>query len=241
MADMAKQRLVGALLVLAVILVAAFFLVKNANDQVEETTSIALPDNNVPIESVEPEQLEDDPEVTLDPHGLGQDVAAMIEDKAVLEAIDVESKAVEKMQQAEQKTAEKVTEVVKEIEQKPVQSTVKMIKSEPKKPVVEAPKETKPVSVSKPPSKTTEAKETKPAGPQWYIQLASFSVKDNALGLQKSVKKLGYESELQAAENSKGKMIYRVRIGPVSDQSKVDTIVAKVKQHLRLQPQVIKR
>ena len=43
MADMTKQRLVVALLVLFVILISATILVKNANDNVAETTEVDLP------------------------------------------------------------------------------------------------------------------------------------------------------------------------------------------------------
>lgn len=240
MADMAKQRLVGALLVLSVIVITAFFLVKSANDQVEETQPIALPDNNLPIEAIEPELLEADPEVALDPHGLADEVAAVIEDKAVLEAIDIEAKAMQAASQKEQQITAKTNEAVQKIKQQPIQSTVKLPKPEAPKASVPV-KEVKQAVVSESQPKVTQTKKVEPTGPKWDIQLASFSVKENALGLQSSVKRLGYESELQTIKNSQGKTIYRVRIGPVMDSSTVDSIVAKVKQHLRLQPQVIKR
>ena len=58
MADMTKQRLVGALLVLFVILIAATILVKNANNNVAETTEVDLPVFESSIETDENEVIE---------------------------------------------------------------------------------------------------------------------------------------------------------------------------------------
>ena len=224
---MTKQRLVGALLVLFVILIAATILVKNANDNVAETTEVDLPVFESSIESAESEVIETEQEALLDPHDLGADVAAAIEDTAVKEALEVKADPIQQViEQAKQAVAP-----VTAVETKPELVKEKVVVSKPE------PKPT-PKVVSVPEPKTVVTKED--TGPKWLIQLASFGVKDNALALQKKVKKLGYQSDIQSAKNSQGKLIHRVRIGPETDNKQVDVIVSKVKQHLKLSPQVIK-
>ena len=227
MADMTKQRLVGALLVLFVILIAATILVKNANDNVAETTEVDLPVFESSIESAESEVIETEQEALLDPHDLGADVAAAIEDTAVKEALEVKAEPIQQViEQAKQAVAP-----VTAVETKPELVKEKVVVSKPE------PKPT-PKVVSVPEPKTVVTKED--TGPKWLIQLASFGVKDNALALQKKVKKLGYQSDIQSVKNSQGKLIHRVRIGPETDNKQVDVIVSKVKQHLKLSPQVFK-
>ena len=224
---MTKQRLVGALLVLFVILIAATILVKNANDNVAETTEVDLPVFESSIESAESEVIETEQEALLDPNDLGADVAAAIEDTAVKEALEVKAEPIQQViEQAKQEVAP-----VTAVETKPELVKEKVVVSKPE------PKPT-PKVVSVPEPKTVVTKED--TGPKWLIQLASFGVKDNALALQKKVKKLGYQSDIQSAKNSQGKLIHRVRIGPETDNKQVDVIVSKVKQHLKLSPQVFK-
>ena len=227
MADMTKQRLVGALLVLFVILIAATILVKNANDNVAETTEVDLPVFESSIESAESEVIETEQEALLDPHDLGADVAAAIEDTAVKEALEVKADPIQQVIEQAKQAVAPVTAV--ETKQEPVKEKVVVSKPEPKP---------TPKVVSAPEPKTVVTKED--TGPKWLIQLASFGVKDNALALQKKVKKLGYQSDIQSAKNSQGKLIHRVRIGPETDNKQVDVIVSKVKQHLKLSPQVFK-
>ena len=227
MADMTKQRLVGALLVLFVILIAATILVKNANDNVAETTEVDLPVFESSIESAESEVIETEQEALLDPHDLGADVAAAIEDTAVKEALEVKAEPIQQVIEQAKQAVAPVTAV--ETKPEPVKEKVVVSKPEPKP---------TPKVVSVPEPKTVVTKED--TGPKWLIQLASFGVKDNALALQKKVKKLGYQSDIQSAKNSQGKLIHRVRIGPETDNKQVDVIVSKVKQHLKLSPQVFK-
>ena len=228
---MTKQRLIGALLVLSVILIAALMLVKNANNNIEQTTEVALPEFESSMQTTDGEIIDGQQEALIDPHGLGQDVAAAIEDDSVREAITA--------------TAPEVVKETKAVVQQPAPAKLPEAKpavvSKPK-PVVVKPKST----IKKPEPKQKAVQTAKPQtqakilGPQWTIQLASFGVKDNATALQKKIKKLGYQANIQGAENSQGKMIYRVRIGPESSRQSVDAIVSKVKQHLQLTPQVIK-
>ena len=221
MADMTKQRLIGALLVLAVILIAALVLVKNANDNIEETSEVALPKFESSIQSSDSEVIDVEQETLIDPHNLGDDVTAAINDNRVREAVTAKIDAVinETKPMADTSKPEVKPVLI------PEEKVAAVKKAEPKKKVVP---ETKPLT------------KAKLVGPQWVIQLASFGVKDNAESLQKKVKKLGYIANIQAAKNSQDKLIYRLRIGPEADRNKVDEIVSKMKQHLQLNPQVIK-
>ena len=244
MADMTKQRLIGALLVLSVILIAALMLVKNANNNIEQTTEVALPEFESSIQTTDNEIIDGQQEALIDPHGLGQDVAAAIEDDSVREVITAADPNVVKETKAvvqhpvlvkESKVDVKQPAPAKLPEAKPA------VVSKPK-PVVVKPKSTikKPELKQKAAQTAVPQTQVRTLGPQWTIQLASFGVKDNATALQKKIKKLGYQANIQGAENSQGKMIYRVRIGPESSRQSVDAIVSKVKQHLQLTPQVIK-
>ena len=171
--------------------------------------------------------IETEQEALLDPNDLGADVADAIEDTAVKEALEVKAEPIQQViEQAKQAVAP-----VTAVETKPELVKEKVVVSKPE------PKPT-PKVVSVPEPKTVVTKED--TGPKWLIQLASFGVKDNALALQKKVKKLGYQSDIQSAKNSQGKLIHRVRIGPETDNKQVDVIVSKVKQHLKLSPQVFK-
>ena len=193
--------------VLSVIIIAAFFLVKNANNNVEEQSVLVLPVLESTIETVDDNVIISEQETLIDPHKLGDDVVAAA-----------------KAQFNEKPVTLKKVVVAKAAE--PIKAKAPIIKVvKPVKEIVPAPK----------------AKVDNKNRPQWLIQLASFGVQANAQALQKKVKTLGYESTIQAIENSQGKMVYRLRVGPESNKQTVDTIVSKVKQHLKLTPQVIKR
>lgn len=222
MADAVKQRLIGALLVLFIIIIAAVILVKNANDNVEGQEKLVLPEQNSTIETVDDNVIVSDQEVLLDPHELGDDVVAVAKGHEI-EAISTPTQSTEKATPL-QKIAPKV-EPVKVVE--PVEA------AEPIKP--------KPVDVKKEVVKVIKTVPKTTNGPEWVIQLASFGVKGNAEALQKKVKTLGYQSTIQPIQTSQGKTVYRLNIGPESNRQTVDMIVSKVKQHLRLSPQVIKQ
>lgn len=233
MADEAKQRLVGALLVLSVIIIAAFFLVKNANNNVDEQSELVLPKLESTIETVDDNVVISEQETLIDPHKLGDDVVAAAKEHVNEKPSKLESsiKPAEKPVTLKKVVAAKVVEPTKA--QTPVVKVVKPLKA--KAPIA---KVVKPVKEIVP---TPKAKVANTSQPQWIIQLASFGVQANAQALQKKVKTLGYESTIQAIKNSQGKTVYRLRVGPESNKLTVDNIVSKVKQHLKLNPQVIKR
>jgi len=222
MADGLKQRLIGALLILLFIVIAASFLIKNANDNVEDQSELVLPDIESTIETVDENVILGDQEALLDPHKLGSDVAAVVKDPVVEKPLEIEAVVARPKQTELQKIPEKVQSV----------ETAEVIKMPP--PIAKV------IEPIKKPVQDSKAKVVKRSQNQWLIQLASFGVKENAIALQKKIKTLGYQSTIQALENSQGKTIYRVKVGPESDKKTVDDIVSKVKQHLKLNPQVIK-
>lgn len=221
MADALKQRLIGALLVLFIIIIAAFILVQNANDNVDGQQELVLPEPSATIETVDENVILSDREVLLDPHKLGDDVVAVAKEEVTVKtAVPV---IIEKDKSALKKIPTESPAKVSEIKN----PAAPIIKKEVK-PVKEAVQVVKPVPTTN-------------TGPQWIIQVASFGVEGNAQALQKKVKTLGYQSTIETVKTDQGKTIYRLKIGPESNKQTVDTIVSKVKQHLRLTAQVIKQ
>ncbi len=61
-----------------------------------------------------------------------------------------------------------------------------------------------------------------------FVQAGAFTVYDNALRMQKNLKKLGTATIAPAIVN--GTKFYRVRLGPVTNVPKADALLAKVKR-----------
>ena len=211
MAEVAKQRLVGTLLVLLTIVISAFFLVKNANNHAEVQNEEAAPALNMKIETVDDNVVMDELEILVDPHNLGSTLPSQVK--------------AEKSDNPENKPTSANSRIVtlkKPNVEKEKEQVAKVIKSS---------KEIGPVQKSKKVN-TNQAK--------WIIQLASFRVIGKAQALQLKVKDLGYKSSIQSVKNSEGKTFYRLRIGPELNEKVVSSIVRKIKQHLHLTPQIIK-
>ena len=211
MAEVAKQRLVGTLLVLLTIVISAFFLVKNANNHAEVQNEEAAPAFNMKIETVDDNVVKDDLEILVDPHNLGSTLPSQVKaeknDNPEIKLTSTNSRTVTLKKPNVEKEKEQVAKVIKSSEEVgPVQKSKKV--------------------------NTNQAK--------WIIQLASFRVIGKAQALQLKVKALGYKSSIQSVKNSDGKTFYRLRIGPELNEKMVSIIVSKIKQHLNLTPQIIK-
>ena len=211
MAEVAKQRLVGTLLVLLTIVISAFFLVKNANNHAEVQNEEAAPAFNMKIETVDDNVVMDDLEILVDPHNLGSTLPSQVKaeknDNPEIKLTSANSRTVTLKKPNVEKEKEQVAKVIKSSEEVgPVQKSKKV--------------------------NTNQAK--------WIIQLASFRVIGKAQALQLKVKALGYKSSIQSVKNSDGKTFYRLRIGPELNEKMVSIIVRKIKQHLNLTPQIIK-
>ena len=211
MAEVGKQRLVGTLLVLLTIAISAFFLVKNANNHAEvQNEEIALAFNSK-IETVDDNVVMDELEILVDPHNLGGAMPSPI--------------MAEKKGKIESKLTLTNSKIV--TSKKPNLEKVKV-------PIVNVVKSSKQIaSIEKP--KKVNINQAK-----WIIQLASFRAIGKAQALQVKVKALGYKSSIQSVKNKEGKTFYRLRIGPELNEKVVSIIVRKIKQHLKLTPQIIK-
>ena len=208
---MGKQRLVGTLLVLLTIAISAFFLVKNANNHAEVKNEETALAFNSKIETVDDNVVMDQLETLVDPHNLRGAMPSPI--------------MAEKKGKLESKLTLTNSTIV--TSKKPNLEKVKV-------PIVNVVKSSKQIaSVQKP--KKVNIKQAK-----WIIQLASFRAIGKAQALQIKVNALGYKSSIESVKNREGKTFYRLRIGPELNEKMVSIIVRKIKQHLKLTPQIIK-
>jgi len=211
MAEVGKQRLVGTLLVLLTIAISAFFLVKNANNHAEVKNEETALAFNSKIETVDDNVVMDQLETLVDPHNLRGAMPSPI--------------MAEKKGKLESKLTLTNSTIV--TSKKPNLEKVKV-------PIVNVVKSSKQIaSVQKP--KKVNIKQAK-----WIIQLASFRAIGKAQALQIKVNALGYKSSIESVKNREGKTFYRLRIGPELNEKMVSIIVRKIKQHLKLTPQIIK-
>ena len=109
----------------------------------------------------------------------------------------------------------------------------------PKEPVTKA--ETKPSTAAKSLAATVaEAKKpeaTIPKAPaklvRWYIQVGSFSKKDNAMSLWDSLREQGLPASLDTVQTEKG-ISYRLRVGPELDEKKASAMKSRLdKQNIK--------
>ena len=211
MAEVGKQRLVGTLLVLLTIATSAFFLVKNANNHAEVKNEETALAFNSKIETVDDNVVMDELEILVDPHHLGGAMPSPV-------TAENKGKLESKLTLTDSKN---VTSKKPNLEKVKV-AIVKIVKSSKEIASVQKPKK---VNINQ---------------AKWIIQLASFRIIGKAQALQVKVKALGYKSSIQSVKNKEGKTFYRLRIGPELNEKVVSIIVRKIKQHLKLTPQIIK-
>jgi len=104
----------------------------------------------------------------------------------------------------------------------------------PEEPAPTAPVQT---PAPKPASKPTEPPPSRPSG--WVVQVASFSDKGNADQTLARLRLEGYDSFLEQI-NVKGKMLYRVRVGPEVERARADALQGRIARELKLQGQVLR-
>lgn len=215
MADILKQRLIGALLVLSVIIIVAFFLVKNATNNTANDVSITKqPEFITSVESLPVEVAEVVQETLVDPHKLVE--------KELSPIVVAESNPNEIPIPAE-KTASN-------LEAEMIETTAHTKLAEKSEKIAEIVQSEKPMETEliKQAEKVVLNKE------QWLIQLASFSQKPNAIALQSKVKQLGFAANIEHVGT-----VYRVRIGPESSRAAAEKLVAKLADELKLKPQIL--
>lgn len=67
-------------------------------------------------------------------------------------------------------------------------------------------------------------------GNQFYVQVAAFSSEENALQMLSDLTDKNFRSVRIHVENAQGKMLYRVRIGPVPTTSIAEKLVSQLKE-----------
>jgi DedD protein len=72
----------------------------------------------------------------------------------------------------------------------------------------------------------------------WSVQVGSFASRQNADGLQKKLKEKGYPAFVyrNASENPP---LYRVRVGPYTQQAEAETASQRLREELRLDVKVV--
>jgi rare lipoprotein A len=63
-----------------------------------------------------------------------------------------------------------------------------------------------------------------------YVQIAAFSAEDNALKLIAELREKNFQSARIHVDNVDGKLLYRVRIGPVPTDTVAEKVLAKLKE-----------
>ncbi len=218
-----QQRLLGAVLLVCLIGVIAWFLL----DTVEQNQPAQPQEEPIAFDSViEPipedvEVVEPSEETLVDPEGLAQaERDTKPQQPAAPEPSSPVSEGPETPSAAEPApTTETATASVPQPEPEP--------KPQPK-PVSE-PQTAENKSASAAPSS---------AQPQWVLQLASFSVRENADALSNQLKQMGYDPMIETI-SSAGTLIYRVRLQPVTDRIKLQQTAQTLSDKLKLNAQIL--
>jgi len=212
-----QQRLLGAVLLVCLIGVIAWFLL----DTVEQNQPAQPQEEPIAFDSViEPipedvDIVEPVEEAMLDPQGLSQS-EAQVESQPITEA--------EKASSAPAKP---------EIQPEPAP------KPEPKPaPAPEPAPAPQPKPVTEQQKLESQPAESSTAEPKWVLQLASFSVRENADALSSQLKQMGYDPMIETI-SSAGTLIYRVRLQPVTDRIKLQQTAQTLSQKLKLNAQIL--
>ncbi len=217
MADLLKQRLIGALLVLSVIIFIAVSLVKNATDNTpDDSRPVSQPEFTTSVESLPVEVADVSQEALVDPHGIEKEqTTAVVEPVAIQDITSTVKATLNDTAAAIDKKAEEKLEA-ELVEKNDI--TAKVVESV--KPVAKIlPKQVEKVISNK---------------EQWLIQLASFSQKPNAIALQSKVKQLGLNANIEHVGT-----VYRVQVGPESSREAAEKLAAKLAGQLKLKPQIL--
>lgn len=220
-----QQRLLGAVLLVCLIGVIAWFLLdtveKNQPEQPQEEP-IAFDSVIEPIPE-DVEVVEPNEETLVDPEGLSQaETDTKPQQPAAPEPSSPVSKAPETPSAPEPApTPETATASVPQPEPEP--------KPQPKPKPVSEPQTAENKSATAAPSS---------AQPQWVLQLASFSVRDNADALSNQLKQMGYDPMIETISNA-GTLIYRVRLQPVTDRIKLQQTAERLSDKLKLNAQIL--
>jgi cell division protein FtsN len=148
-------------------------------------------------------------------------IEPILEEDELIEPVE------EVLEQAEE-TTEPEADAQTVVEPPPVE------KAKPQPETASAPEKTTAVDIHQ----TGEAA-VETAQPKWVLQLASFSVRKNAEALSAQLTEMGYKPMIETTSSSTGKLIYRVRLQPVSDRSKLEQTAQTLNRALKLNTQIL--
>lgn len=214
-----QQRLLGAVLLVCLIGVIAWFLL----DTVEQNQPAQPQEEPIAFDSViEPipedvEVVEPSEETLVDPEGLSQ---AELDTKPQQPAAPEPSSPVSKAPE---------TPSAPEPAPSPETATASVPQAEPEPKPQSEPQTAENKSATAAPSS---------AQPQWVLQLASFSVRENADALSNQLKQMGYDPMIETI-SSAGTLIYRVRLQPVTDRIKLQQTAQTLSDKLKLNAQIL--
>lgn len=63
---------------------------------------------------------------------------------------------------------------------------------------------------------------------RWFVQVATFNQKENALKLRTELRKQGYKAFYEAVEKGPDNTMYRLRVGPVLSRQKAEDLSVKL-------------
>jgi DedD protein len=73
----------------------------------------------------------------------------------------------------------------------------------------------------------------------WLIQVGSFSLQPNALGLRNRLQQAGFEAILQDVKTPSGEITYRVLVGPLDDRATADKLQQRLLREQQLKGLVV--
>lgn len=97
-----------------------------------------------------------------------------------------------------------------------------------------------PAKADQPPPQTPPAaQQPTPASPLsgWVVQVASLSKKDNAMALRERLRQLGYTAFVEEAKTDKG-LLFRVRVGPELERASAEQLRDKLETQIKLKGMV---
>jgi DedD protein len=130
----------------------------------------------------------------------------------------------------EQAKVKKVVEPIKLPVKKPeLEPLVSALSDAARQPVLKQPSSAKSLAAAVAEAKKTTvvAPKTTPKLARWYIQLGSFSKKENAMSLWESLHEQGLPASLDTVQTDKG-ISYRLRVGPELDRKKAAAMKSRL-------------
>ena len=233
MDNMVKQRVIGAVVLVALAVIFIPMLFEQPEDDLGPVGS-NLPTQPDPVvrDRIEPLTL---PEPPADPDPAPVVLEqAPVEDAASADAAvqDAASLAASAVEQAAPPASETASETVSEAASA-VESVVESAAA-PQAPVAAAESAAAPAPV---PTQAAPAVAAAKPLSGWVVQLASLSKKDNALALRARLQQLGYTAFVEEARTSQG-LLFRVRVGPELERASAEKMRDRLQEQVKLKGMV---